>query len=305
MFSPFDLIFLDAVPPFCSAEYWRSVAQNSLGCTIGSLVAIGAAYVIYRLTNSAARRDKQQEQKDVLFSFKLSVESIIRIVKDQTNKIQSYCDSIAANDIYPPELSFLPMYGLKRISDGGSFDRIFVAYIRRFPGKHDIKGFDALISDIDYFLSQFLVLPDEIRLTMNYDHERKKEFGKVYKKAHTLLSDWMLINDPMLSNTPLGRQFAVVLDEMTANRTDNYDIAYYDQYFFKPINDIAVASLPGTAIDLRIVELANLTRDGKQLLSEIQAQNRVSKSKMEELLPRLSPAIAKLEQHAVKILALS
>lgn len=298
------IALLDASPSICSLEYWNGVIQNAIGCTLGSLAAIVAAYLIYLYTNKNARRDKAQEAKDLLIYFKGTVETVIRIAKQQTQNIQTYCEGIKKNDIDLPLLRFIPMYNLKKIAEGDSMDRILIAYIQAFPGKDDAKDFSSLLAEVEYLHGQFLQLPEEMRLTLSYDHERKTEYQKIYKNAHTLLGEYMLKLDPM-HPTKVGIEMQAAMQTFFDNHTDNYDISYYHEYFFLPMNKILVDALGTPEISPAIIQLSQITLDGKQQFLYIKAQNQVSRSNMEEIMPNLASAIENLEKHAAKLLAFS
>jgi hypothetical protein len=221
---PFESpLLLDAIPYFWSCQYWAGVVQNAIGCTIGSFVAILVSYWIYRRTTRNDRRNRANEAKDVLLYFKQTMETIIRIAKDQTANVQRYCDDIEENDLELPYLSFLPMYSLKRIAEGTSLDRTLVAYIRQFPSESNVKEFEALISAVEYFLAQFLLLPEEMRSTRLYDHERKTQYQKIYKEAYDLLGFYIMTNDPALQ-TEFGQHVGDLIEELRIHHIDNYDI---------------------------------------------------------------------------------
>jgi hypothetical protein len=97
--SPF---LLDAVPSFCSGEYWTGAIQNSIGCTLGSLLAILAAYLVYLATTEGARKEQDRQEADLLFHFKLSIKSVMAIVRKQTSNIEEYCTAIDKR--YYPDL---------------------------------------------------------------------------------------------------------------------------------------------------------------------------------------------------------
>jgi len=301
LFSPIPLL-LDAIPPFTSCEYWKGVLQNGWGCTLGSLLAIAASYFIYRIATRNARRDKEQEAKDTLQYFKGTVANVINISKQQIENLETYYKQIEKNDIELPLLSFLPLYNLKRIAEGESMDRILVAYIRQFPGESSVKEFGKLISEVEYLYGQFLLLPDEMRLTLNYDHERKTEYQRLFKDSFTLLGQYMLQQNPA-NPTPATKEIEIVMNEFATHHNSNYDIEFYNRYFFVPLNDALVAILSGIELNQIFIQLADMTRNGKQQFNFIKSENRHSAENMKKLIPGLKNAIRDLESNATKIMA--
>ena len=297
-----SLLLLDAIPPFWSCQYWVGVFQNAIGCTIGSLAAIAAAYLIYWLTNKHSRIDRAQEAKDLLIYFKGLVANVIQIAKNQTSNIEAYCLSIQEYDLQPAILRFLPMYNLKKIAEGDSMDRILIAYIRAFPGPADAIDFSNLISKVEYLYSQFLQLPEELNRTMIYDHERKMQLKRIFQNAYALLREYTLQAE-MMDPTNLFDKIQHVVDQFNKHSVENYDIAFFNQYFFVPLNDILHAELvDGDPLPV-IVSLSHLTREGASLFLEIKSQNQGSRRNMLEIIPSLQTAISQLETHASKVLA--
>jgi hypothetical protein len=295
-------ILLDAIPSISSCEYWKGVLQNGWGCTLGSFAAIAASYGIYQITNRNARRDKEREAQDILLYFKGTVMNVINISKQQVQNLETYYKQIEINDITLPLLSFLPLYNLKRIAEGESMDRILVAYIRQFPGESSVKEFGKLISEVEYLYGQFLLLPDEMRLTLNYDHERKTEYQKLFKDSFALLGQYMVRQNPA-APSPAAKEIEIVTNEFSAHHNDNYDIEFYNRYFFVPLNDTLVAIMSGIEVNGIFIELAQMTRNGKQQFNFIKSENRHSGDNMKVLIPGLKNAISELENSASNILS--
>jgi hypothetical protein len=237
-------LLLDAIPPFFSCEYWKGVIQNGWGCTLGSFAAIAVSYWIYQVTNRTARLHKEQESKDILLYFQGTMKNVISISKQQVQNLEDYYEKIEIDDITLPLLSFLPLYNLKRIAEGDSMDRILVAYIRQFPGESSVKEFGKMISEVEYLYGQFLLLPDEMRLTLNYDHERKTEYQKLFRDSFALLGEYMLRQDAAHPSRA-ANEIEIVMNEFAAHHSSNYDIEFYNRYFFVPINDTLVALMSG------------------------------------------------------------
>jgi hypothetical protein len=299
---PFSNLFLDAIPSITSCEYWKGVLQNGWGCTLGSFAAIAASYGIYQIANRNARRDKEQEAKDILLYFKGTVANVINISKQQVQNLETYYKQIEIKDLNLPLLSFLPLYNLKRIAEGDSMDRILIAYIRQFPGKSSVKEFGKLISGVEYLYGQFLLLPEEMRLTLNYDHERKTEYQRLFKDSFALLGEYMLRQNPAVP-TPAAQEIEGVMNEFAAHHNDNYDIEFYHRYFFEPLNDALVAIMSGIEVNQIFIQLAQMTRNGKQQFNFIKSENRHSAENIKVLMPGLKTAISELENNATKILA--
>src|SRR5258708_6416700 len=289
MNSLYSIFFLDAVPPMCSFEYWKSVIQNGIGCTIGSFLAIWISYKIYRRTTRKADLDRvtqtQQENIDILLNFKRTIQAILSISKNQTENIKKFVSEIHKNDLEIPLFSFIPIYNLKRVAEN-NLDTLLIVYRRQFPGEESLKIFNNIISNIEDIYSQFLLLPEQLAKVQMYDHERKTKFQEIFAESFAILGQYMLTQDPA-NPSAAAKEIEPTMIEFQQKHSDNYDIDFYYKYFLVPMNDTMVALLSGLDKNQKFVELAQSTRNGKQMYHYIKSQNRKAADDLAEVVPHI------------------
>ena len=113
----------------------------------------------------------------------------------------------------------------------------------------------------------------------------------------------MMTQDPG-QPSKAAREIESTMIEFEKKHSDNYDIHFYYQYFFVPINDTMVVLLSGTDKNPILMQLAQSTRNGKQMYNYIKAQNRKAAAALEEVVPNIEDGIQKLEMNAKNILGL-
>jgi hypothetical protein len=297
--------FLDLVPAFGSAEYWKGVIQNGIGCTLGSLLAIAVSYAIYKAANIKSDREKnlnqEHEARDILIYFRGIVNNIIQISKQQVKNLEEYIERIHLNNIELPILSLVPMYSLKRVIEGESLDRILVAYVRQFPGENSVKEFGLIISAIEYLYGQFMMFPEEMKLAQNYDLDRKTQYQKLFRESHSLVGKFMLNQDPS-NPSPGASEIEPTMNDFAQHHTSTDDLPFYYQYFFEPINDTMVAMLSGVEKNPIFVQLAETTRDGKQMFNFIKSENSLFAESLRDVIPSLNEQIDKLQTNGANII---
>ena len=292
------------IPEFLSAEYWKAVLQNGIGCTLGSMLAIYVSLIIYQFSNRKEKNEQQarqkQETRDILLYFKEVVRNILKISEKQVSNMEIFVKTVKINEIDLPLLSFLPIYNLKRIAEGESLDRILIAYIREFPGEGSIKEFGNLISGIEYVYNQFVMLPDEMRRGKDYDYERKLNYQKYFRECYSMLGHYMVEPHPSLQEQGIF-DIQTMLDKLRENHNDNAEIEVYHNFFFVPLNKIMV-----NLIDLNpnqmVMRLASISRDAIQLFEAIKKHNSEFADSQHVLIPGLIKSIAEINANAKKIL---
>jgi len=287
-------------------EYWKSVLQNGFGCTIGSFLAIFVSYLIYMRQTKAGREEKRlqelQQNKDTLTYFRHSVNEIIRIVQRQIEELSKNISQLRDNSITVEPLTAVPLFELKRLADGNSVDRLLVTYIRQFPGEESVKAFSGIMDATEYLYSQMMLLPEESKRAILYDYDRKQEYQQLFKEAYSLLGQYLTSVDLAHPTAP-ATQLIPILEAFGAQPHNNDDLAYYHQYFFVPVNDALVALLAAGERNPILIQVAELTRDGKQVFAGIHGHNREFADSLEEMTPRLEGALSDLRQHARSLLA--
>ena len=176
-------------------------------------------------------KQEQQQNRDTLIYFQSVVKDILQVVKQQLEELQKYIQQVRADSLNVAALTYLPLFQLKRLVDGGSVDRILATYIRQFPGEKSAKDFAAIMVTTAYLYSQLLLFPEESKRAILYDYERKREYQQLFKEAYALVGTYMIPIDPA-HPTPGAVELQQIMEEFWAHHINNHDLAFYHQRFF-------------------------------------------------------------------------
>ena len=297
-------ILIDTIPSFWSSEYWKGILQNGLGCTLGSFIGVGVTLLIYYKSITRDAKEKQkikiEDQTKKLFIFSSLVKNVIPLVKQQRGHLKDFIEKIRENSIDLPLMTFVPLNDLKRIIDNISFEETGLAYIDKFGNDPETaKEFSNILGSVDYLHLEFDLIPGQMIRAQNFDYERKTKVQNIFAKSFEILGSYMLQQD--LNNpNEIVTEIQNVSFKFQEKHTDNYDIKFYNDNFFIPMNDLMVKFLSAGYRLPQFISVAQLTRDGKQFFGNIQSANLLLAESIENILTTVDEGIADLLKYSSK-----
>lgn len=117
--------------------YWEAVLQNAIGCTIGSLLAILASYLIYSLSTKQSRADQQLEkstnEEEAYALFGLLMQNVCQASETMISNIDEFTKDLSQPNDNFPDLKYIPLNNFKRISELQDLQKLLFAFTKRYP----------------------------------------------------------------------------------------------------------------------------------------------------------------------------
>lgn len=195
--------------PFNSEQYWKSVFQNGLDCTMGSILGIIITYAIYRATTKQNRLEREaleaSNNRNTKDYFSIAVKSMMAICKQQRNSLIEFQRDIAKDPTTIPLLGYVPMYEFHRVSQSQNLDKVLLSFSSVNPGNRNIVTyFSNLIAAIDYLNAQFYAVVKQTEKAQMFDHERKTTLQVMFTQINSLVVD--LLSLKTYTYSPAFRQ---------------------------------------------------------------------------------------------------
>lgn len=172
------------ISPFSSTEYWQSVIQNSIGCAIGSFIAIAISLWIYfdslKKTERAKMLAKRNEETSQLKAFAILLNGGLATASHQKENIKKFVDDLlkATNDF--PLMTFVSLNDLKRIVDSITIEKTGLAYMNVFSiDKDAAKDFTSILASVDYLYEEYRYIPDQMKRAIDFDYQREKTNARI------------------------------------------------------------------------------------------------------------------------------
>lgn len=271
-------------------------------------LALGAAWMAYFIFILESNRDKlreenkkNQEKSDKLMFFASLVQGALKVTKQQNENIKTYIKSVRENDIELPPLEMVPLNDLHRISQI-NLEVYLLAYTNEFKSerKFAINEFKDIIECVDFFDEIYKNIFSMMEKAIVFDYERKLKFQEIFHQSFQLLGNIYYEMARHEAYLPELNKLNIAFQD---NRKDNYDITFYNDYFFEPFNQFFVDKFlleekPST----NILDFAQLTRDGMQLFKEIKNKNNSVAQDLENDTIRIDKTIGEFETYSKRIL---
>lgn len=185
------------VPWFSDGVYWNNVVQNSIGCAIGSIVAIGISILIYWLTiraaNNATRKATSTSETNQLSAFALMLELALEMATNQVKNLNEFLVGIRAHPSTFPIPAVNPLARLKRITDTISIESTGLVYIKYFPKQNAAKSFTKILDHVDYLYAELNGLQEMIKFASLNHQDRLQHFSAIFDQTDKYIIDNIII----------------------------------------------------------------------------------------------------------------
>ncbi len=287
--------------PLVTQSHFYDIIKDFL---VPATLAITAACVAYFIFVKETRRDrhndeekKKQERLYTLTYFSFLAKSIVKTAEQQNNYLNELIGKIENDDVEFHLLTYLPLDDLRRINQVVNLDEYLLAYTdyyKEIDRNTLVKEFKEIISCVDFFYFIFTEMRNVQQRALLNDEANKRRYQDLFYKGYNILAD---VEYALRSETTFHSAFLQITNTISANhKGNNYDLIFYQKYFFEPINELCVNYLDSGLPEIRVVaDLAVITRDGKQAYLHIKSENQHMKAIVEADYKVISDAIVDLK----------
>ena len=295
------------IAPATAAHTFYDIAKDFLlPPFLGIMAAVAAYYIFYRETKLGKEKEQASHDQvvlDKLTYFTALLSNIQKTAVEQNKSLKELIAEIEANDVNFPLLTYMPMQDLQRLIglDVESYLLSFAEFYHE-NRKASIKKFKTIMVNSVFLHHIFKSIFEQVQKGQQFDFERKTQYQELYYRAYNTCGRFMM----QLEERPeLKARFLAIFDRFQANHQgDNYDLPFYFDYFFEPVNDFCTdyvtAELPITS---EFEEIAITTRDGKQLFHNIKVQNQQIAKDFQGDYEKIEHSLAELKELTVRLLA--
>jgi len=176
--------------------YWEAVLQNAIGCTIGSLAAIVATFLVYYLGTDSARKEKEQErarnEREAYELFVLLVRNVCQASVTLIKNITKFSQELQKSPANFPELKYVPLNDFKRLSELQDLQKFLFSYTNRFQqGKSAVKDFVSIMAKTDYLQAQFNAIPQQVEKGAAFHQKRQQDLKKLIEQVDDSMKNMM------------------------------------------------------------------------------------------------------------------
>lgn len=269
---------------------------------LGIMAAIAAYYIFYRETKLGKEKEQSahdQAIRDKLTYFTALLSNIQKTSAEQNKMLQEFIDEIEADSISFPLLTYMPIQDLQRLI-GLDVESYLLAFAEFYTEdrKASIKRFKDIMVSSDFLHHIFKSIFDQVKNGQQFDFERKAQYQELYYRSFNTCGRFMM----QIEELPEWKgRFLKIFDKFHANhKGDNYDLPFYFDYFFQPVNDFCTNYVTaGLPITNEFEEIAITTRDGKQLFHHIQVQNQQIAKDFEGGYQKIKHSLVELKELTV------
>lgn len=298
----------NSIPKNSDNEIWWNASKDFV---LPIAIAVLAAYVAYYIFIKETKRDKAieerkkiEERSDKLLFFSTLIQGCLTTSVQQKNNIKDYIRLIRLNDVDFHLMTFVSLNDLTRVSNVLNLESYLLAYVNNYSAdrKKSIKEFKEIIASIDFLLEIYTHIPETLKNAQIYDYERKTKFQNLFQNAYDLTGKIVLKFQN--TNPPLVARLNTLYQNFINNYPgNNYDINYYHTYFFIPYNDFCTEYLGLNQPFQELLDLALLTRDGKQLYGQIKSEHQFLKEQITNDFKSIYKTLLDLRQNARNLLS--
>ncbi|WP_113651983.1 hypothetical protein [Pedobacter namyangjuensis] len=287
-----------------SYDVWKDFVVP-IGIT---LLASGFAYWIFV---AETRRDKRKErkaerqlQKDKLYYFANSVNSIIKISEQQNDNILVFAKEQLADPDEVKHLMIFSMNELRRVTTDLQLESYMLAYVNYYKDDRQvaIKEFNNIIVRVDMLHGTFKAMNPHLQLLKEDERNAKEKFSGYFEKASRLVAVLAL---SLQSSAP---QLSVEVNKIAGaslikSKTEKTNAEFCYRTYMVPIYNFAFkycwTDLPETP---QIQELASLTKNGRLVYEQMIVAHLALGDEFQAQHDRLKPEIDKLKELAKRLL---
>lgn len=268
-------------------SFWYDFLKDYILPLILGFIAACVAYYIFVAETKRDRKKeidlKAQEQNDKLIFFSTSVESALKTAIQQEGYLKEYLRLIRQDDVNFHHIKYVPLNNFQRIVEVLDLETYLLAYVNKYNTNRtaSVKEYKNILANIDYLYHNFKQLFGQIERAQQHDYERKLEYKNTFYKIFNSLA---AIYSELQQDQINFERFRDIIDAFTNNhQNDNYNITFYFEHFFTPINDFFLdyfgANNPRTEA---LTAAAVASRDGKQLYQHIKVENQQLRNELSQ-----------------------
>lgn len=270
------MIYLLQITPINSEQYWKSVFQNGLGCTMGSILGIIITYAIYRATTKQNRLERESldasNNRNTREYFSIAVKSMMAICEQQRNNLVDFQKEIAKDPTTFPLLGYVPMYEFHRVSQSQNLDKVLLSFTSVSPANRNIVTyFSNLIAAVDYLNAQFDAVVKQMEKAQMYDHERKITLQNMFTQINGLVIDFLSSKTYTYSDN-----FREVIKNIKANYESKKKkptiLMFAFNEFIEPLNGQLELLYKGGDKSPEVYQLGDMTAKAISLYENMQLQ---------------------------------
>lgn len=257
--------------------YWGAVWQNAIGCTLGSLAAIGVTIVIYLCTTKGSREEKEREksrnEREAFDLFVLLVRNVCQASAILIENIHQFSqDLLNATDDFP-ELKYAPLNDFKRLSELQDLQKFLFSYTSRFPqGQTAVKDFVEIMAKTDYLQAQFTAIPLQVEKGATFHHQRQLRIKELIEQSDDTLKN---ILTPLQGNNPLALRFAPILAPYAVQRKQQPQAPlsfHITEFVDRVYNELVQLQNQGGLTEIQ-QNLKSMTSEAQGIYSQIPQHN--------------------------------
>lgn len=231
---------------FCETcgEEGGSLWSDLIIAILGGVIGTGSAILVFYLSNRRQVKidnlKKLENQNNKLYYLASLLKSSINILKAQKDNLKRFVYDLKKDPIYVPDMSFVPMYDIKRIVEVLNLEDYFLSYTLKYGTTlENVKEYKSIISSLDFLYATFNSIVGELEKGKLHDHERKVQFNSDYQEAYEIFGRILFYLDR--NQPPLRKDVTDAYKNFTDNFTNPYDLEYYYDYFIVPLHNIFAA----------------------------------------------------------------
>jgi hypothetical protein len=254
-----------------SNSWWLDLLNSVIGAAIGSGATIWALYRTFKQDKKKEEVKRIQFQKEKLKYFQSLLRTITSGLKLQIEHFKSYAIKIKNNPVDLPLLTYVPLNELDRIVNKLNQEDYYHSFLGEFGDNQIVVDeFRDIISTLNYFDGNLLIIKDSLKKSFDFDYERKISLKNIIDKSMDDAAALLINNDIIQSHNALWNFINTQMIEFHEKTTDKADLKFYYENFVEPLkNGLIEYAVTIPLAHYLIIQLKNAT----MLYHSIQSHN--------------------------------
>lgn len=297
MFSLLQITFEtgNLYPP-SESSWWLDLLNAVIGAAIGSGATIWALYRTFKNDKKKEEEKRIQFQKEKLKYLQSLIRSIEAGLRLQIDHFKTYAEKIISNPVDLPLLTYVPLNELDRIVNKINQEDYYHSYLGEFGNTQlIIDEFRDVISTLNYFDGNLVIIKDSLKKSFDFDYERKISLKGIVEKAMDDAAG-LLINNEILENENDFWEFInTQMIEFHQKTLDRQDLKFYQENFVEPVKLGLLKFAPTIPLaHYLIIQLRNATvlftsiqEHNKQVAEDFEAWHESMSNEYKQFLKRI------------------
>ncbi len=223
------------------------------------------------------------------------------------SNIEIVIDKINSDNLKFHLISFVSLNDLERICNKLDLEKYLLAYTNFYSSERhlSIKEFEVIISSFDYLADLFIQLKERMRLSLQFDYERKLKLKKIYEESEGLIQKLQIVLFRTAKNSyqELDNILkAYYLNKEQQSIPENYQ--FHNDYYFKPVFELINNKIdPNKPYNQDLVSILSYSNSAMLLLDEIKIHNDSIKNDLTTDSKNIASVIEHLKTNSQKLIS--